>query len=170
MVIRGRLSSQRNRWGIPQGPAALSVPAGLHLTFSGPSRELQELPSRQPPSQASGQTSQPCAPSSRSPAASCAQTKRALSPDHQAWAGPVRLTQHRLQPTPCHVSLSPASALCSWGRSASPVSVPPSGFTNGHLGVFWFWTQTVLSARGDSRTGPESWGGCVVGAERGELE
>ena len=30
--------------------------------------------------------------------------------------------------------------------------------------------DTVLSARGDSRTGPESWGGCVVGAERGELE
>lgn len=87
-MCRGGCHSCRARWGSCLGPAVLSAPPGLRLTFSGPSQGTPERATPPAPSlphsQASGQIPWPCAPSSLSPAASCAQTKRALSPDGQA--------------------------------------------------------------------------------------
>lgn len=87
----GACHAWRTREGSPRGPAAVSAPPGLGLTFSGSSPGPPGPTAPQPHSQASGQTPRP--------AASCAQTKRALSSGHRPRRAP-RPAQHRRQARP----------------------------------------------------------------------
>ena len=123
-MCRGGCHSCRARWGSRLGPAVLSAPPGLRLTFSGPSQGTPEraTPPRPKPASFPGIRPNSLAMCSILPKPSCILCSDKESSVPRRAGHPAR---HRLQPPtlPCGC---PQPWPCAPGHTRCQPCVPPS--------------------------------------------